>query len=292
VSAEITTRDQADARARIPGTLESLTVRAGDSVKAGQRIGNVVDSRLGFETSAYGAQLAAAEAEAARARADLARIEDLYRNKVYAKARLDSAQAAAKAADANVAAARAQQGASASVAGQGAILAPATGRVLRADVPAGSVVSPGMSIATITAGPPVLRLALPESLGGQINNGAVVTLTDADLPDAARTGRIVQIYPAINGGRLTADAQVSGLSERYVGRRVGASIQTGQRQALVVPRRFVETHYGIDYVAVVTPGNQVSAVPVQTAPVADPASVEILSGVVAGDTLFAASARK
>ena len=33
------------------------------------------------------------DAEAARARADLVRIEDLYRNKVYAKARLDTAVA-------------------------------------------------------------------------------------------------------------------------------------------------------------------------------------------------------
>ncbi len=283
VSAEITSRDQADARARIPGTLVDLKVRAGDSVARGQRIATVTDSRLGFEASAAGAQVAAADAEAIRARAELARIEDLYRNKVYAKARLDTAVATARAADARAAAARAQQGASASIVGQGAVLAPASGRVLRADVPAGSVVSPGQSIATITAGPPVLRLMLPESLAGSLRIGAPVTLTEPI--DGARTGQIVQIYPAISGGQAMADASLPGLSERFIGRRVGVAIETGRRSAIVVPRSFVSTRFGVDYVDVVA-GNTVSAVPVQITAVPGTKTVEILSGVGAGDTIF------
>jgi len=147
VGAEITTRDQAQALARIPGTLVSLSVRAGDMVTKGQRIGSIVDTRLGYETAAAGAQVAAAQAEAARAHGDLARVQDLYNHNVYAQARLDQSVAMARAADAQVSAARAQQSASASVAGQGAVLAPASGRVLRADILAGSVVAPGMSIA-------------------------------------------------------------------------------------------------------------------------------------------------
>ena len=55
VGGEITTRDQAQAFARIPGTLVSFSVRAGDMVSKGQRIGSIVDSRLGYETSAAGA---------------------------------------------------------------------------------------------------------------------------------------------------------------------------------------------------------------------------------------------
>lgn len=292
VGAEITTRDSAEALARIPGTLVSLSVREGDMVEKGQRIGMIVDARLGYETSAYGAQIAAAQAEAARARGDLARVQDLYNNKVYAKARLDQAVALSRAADAQVAAARAQQGASASVAGQGAILAPATGRVLRADIPAGSVVASGMSVATITAGPPLLRLELPESLAGQVRSGAQILVADGDLPDGSRQGRVTQVYPAVTGGRVRVDATVPGLSTQLVGRRVGVSIEVGRRGALVVPRRFVSTRYGIDQVDVVTADRRVSAVPVQVAPTANPDRIEILSGVAAGDTLFLAGARK
>jgi RND family efflux transporter MFP subunit len=290
VSAEITARDQAEARARIPGTLVSLSVRAGDSVSRGQRIGTVTDTRLGYETSAATAQLAAAEAEAVRAHAELARIDDLYRNQVYAKARLDSAVALARAADAHVGAARAQQGASTNIASQGAVLAPAAGRVLRADVPAGSVVSAGQSIATITAGPTILRLVVPESLAAGLRIGATVTLTEPI--NGAQAGRITQVYPAISGGQVTADAALSGLAERFIGRRVGAVIETGRRQAIVVPLRFVTTRFGIDYVDVVSNGSA-SAVPVQTTPVPGSDVVEVLSGVGAGDTVFRATgARK
>ncbi|MFM9935261.1 MAG: efflux RND transporter periplasmic adaptor subunit [Novosphingobium sp.] len=292
VGGEITTRDQAQALARIPGTLVSFSVRAGDMVSKGQRIGTVVDSRLGFDTSAAGAQVAAAQAEAARARGDLARVQDLFNHNVYAKARLDQSVAMARAADAQVAAARAQQNASASVAGQGAVLAPTSGRVLRADFPAGSVVAPGMSLATITAGPPVLRLDLPESLANAVHVGAAVTIAQQDLSDGSRRGQVTQVYPAIAGGRVQVDATVPGLTTELVGRRVGVSIEVGRRKAIVIPRRFVSTRYGIDYVDVLSADRHVSAVAVQTAPASDPGSVEILGGITAGDTLFAAGRAK
>lgn len=287
VGGEITTRDSAQALARIPGTLVSFSVRAGDMVSKGQRIGLIVDSRLGYETSAAGAQVAAAQAEAARARGDLARVQDLYNHNVYAKARLDQAVAMARAADAQVAAARAQQSASASVAGQGAVLAPATGRVLRADFPAGSIVAPGMALAVVTAGPPVLRLDLPETLARTVHVGSAITVAPQDLPDGSRHGQVTQVYPAITGGRVQVDATVPGLTTELVGRRVGVSIEVGRRKAIVIPRRFVSTRYGIDYVNVLGPDRQPGAVAIQTAPAADPASVEVLGGIAAGDTLFA-----
>ena len=287
VGAEVATRDQAEALARIPGTLTSLSVRAGDTVRRGQRIGTIVDPRLGYETSAYGAQVAAAQAEAARANADLSRMRDLYENGVYAKARLDQATAAARAASAQVAAAQAQRSASASIAAQGAVLAPASGRVLRADIPAGSVVAPGMSIATVTAGPPVLRLMLPESVAGKVRPGARVLVDEGDMPDGARESRVVQVYPAIDAGQVRVDATLPGLSTEFVGRRIGASVEIGTRKALVVPRRFVRTRYGVDQVQLVSAGKKLSMVPVQVAPTSDPATVEILSGVSPGDTLFA-----
>jgi RND family efflux transporter MFP subunit len=292
LGAEITTRDTAEARARIAGTLTSLSVREGDMVRKGQRIGMIVDSRLGYETRAYDAQIAAAQAEAVRSRADLGRVQDLFDHKVYARARLDQSLAMARAADAQLAAARAQRGASASVAGQGAILSPSAGRVLRADIPEGSAVAPGMSIATITAGPPVVRIEVPESLAGQLRSGTEVAIAPGDLPGGSLRGRVSQVYPAVVAGRLRVDATVPGLSADLVGRRIGVSIAVGRRNALVVPRRFVATRYGIDQVDVVTADGRVSAVPVQIAPTADPAKVEILSGVAAGDILFLAGKGK
>lgn len=291
VGAEITTKDQANALARIPGILTNLSVHEGDMVSKGQVIGRIIDNRIGFESAAYSAQAAAAQAEAVRARADLARVQDLYNNGVYAKARLEQAQAISRAADAQLAAATAQQRAGASVVEQGVVLAPTSGRVLRTDIPAGSPVVPGMSIATITSGAPILLLNLPESLAGKIRTGARVVVTDQDMPEASRQGVVSQVYPAITNGHVRADATLPGLSIQTVGRRVSVLIEVGKRNALAVPRQYVKTRYGIDQIDLVTADKKLSSVPVQTAPTSDPNIVEILSGAAAGDTLFSANGK-
>ena len=288
VGAEITTQDQAELLARIPGILASLSVKEGDTVRKGQVIGQIVDSRIGYETAAYGAQAAAAQAEAVRASADLSRVQDLYRNGVYAKARLEQAQAAAHAANAQAAAAAAQQRASASVAGQGALIAPASGRVLRADIPVGAPVAPGMPVVSLTAGAPILRLNLPETLAGKVKPGARVVVLDPDFAAGSREGIVSQVYPAVTNGQVRVDATLPGLASETVGRRVSARIEVGRRTALVVPRSYISTRYGIDQVDIVTADKRLSAVPVQVAPTGDADKVEILSGAAAGDTLFAA----
>lgn len=289
VGATVTSVHRADARARIPGILEWLNVREGDMVRKGQVIGRIVDSRLGYEAAAYGAQAAAAQAQAAEADAELARVRYLYDKGVYAQARLDRAQAAARAARAQVNAATAQQSAVGAVAGQGAVVAPSSGRVLVAQVPAGSAVAPGTPIATITSGPMVLRLDLPETLADKVRLGSAVVVTGlaGDGGTAPVRASVTRLYPAVTAGQMAADVQVPGLSSHMVGRRIAARVAIGERQALVVPRRFVETRYGLDY-AVVLVGKGASArVPLQIAPTGDPARVEILSGAEKGDVLVA-----
>lgn len=292
VGATITTRDQAEARVRIAGILANLEVREGDYVRKGQLIGRVVDTRLAQEAAAFGSQAAAAGAQAAQARGELGRTEFLYRNGVYAKARLEAAQATARAADAQVAAARAQQRAVQAVASQGAIVAPATGRVLRADVTAGSAVSPGMSVATITAGPPVLRIELPDSLAGQVRVGTPVTVTGLAAANAAGApvGRVSQVYPAVTAGRITADVAVPGIGTQLVGRQVTARLAIGSRQAIALPRKFISSRFGTDQVTIIGPDRQALTVPVQTAPLPD-GRVEILSGVNPGDILVAGTSQ-
>ena len=168
---------------------------------------------------------------------------------------------------------------------QGAVLAPASGRVLTADVPAGSVVMPGQSIAKITAGPVVVRIELPEAEAQALKVGDVVQLTAEDLHGTVTQGVIAQIYPDVTAGQVTADVTAPGLPQDLVGQRVRAQIKIGQRQALVVPRRYIATRFGVDYVSIVRADGTASETPVQTTagPSADQA--EILSGLRAGDTL-------
>lgn len=285
VPGTLTTRDMAEARARISGVLVSLTVKEGDIVRQGQVIARVKDDRLALQTGAFDAQVNAAAAEAARANADLGRTRDLFAHGVYAQARLDQVEAQAKAANANLAAARAQRGASAELGAQGAILAPAAGRVLTADVPVGSVVMPGQSIARITAGPIVVRIELPEGQAGALKVGDLVQLAAEDLRGVATQGKITQIYPSVTGGQVTADVSAARLPQELIGQRVRAQIKIGSRQALVVPRRYLVTRFGIDYVRLVRTDSSVSETPVQTTAGPSADTVEVLSGLRAGDIL-------
>jgi RND family efflux transporter MFP subunit len=285
----VTTRDIVVARARIPGVIARLHVRAGDVVAAGQPIATITDSRLGQEAAAYGANAAAAEAGAARARADLERIRFLHREGVYAQAKLDEAVAAARAADSMVTAARAQQGAVRAVEGQGVVRAPAAGRVLVADLPEGSAVGPGMVIATVTAGPPIVRMDVPEGLAVRLVLGAGVRVEGmaGQAGGATATGRIVKLYPGVAGGRSRADVAVPGLAPTLVGQRVTAHVDAGVRTGLAVPARFVEPRFGLQFVRLLSAdGARASEVPVEVRLLPD-GQVEIFSGLKAGDVLVA-----
>lgn len=285
VSGEVATVDQSQVLARIPGILQSLNVKAGDFVRKGQTIGRIVDSQLGHQAAAYGAQAAAAQAQAVAAQAELARSQYLYKNGVYAKARLDQAQAAASAAQAQIAAARAQQQAVGAVAGQGLVVSPANGRVLRADIPAGSPVAPGMTIATVTSGPVILRVDMPESLAARVRPGAAVIASDVSGKGGESRGSVSLVYPSVTAGQVRADIAMPGIDARLIGRRVTARIEAGSKPALLVPARYIVTRFGIDYATLRGKDGTLATVPVQTAPTLEGGKVQILSGVAPGDTL-------
>jgi len=292
VPATLTTRDMADARARISGTLVTLSVKEGDMVRQGQVIGRIKDDRLTLQTGAFDAQVAAAAAEAARAQADLARTRDLFSHGVYAQARLDQVEAQAKAAQANLTAARAQRGASAELGAQGAILAPAAGRILIADVPVGSVVMPGQSVAKITAGPLVVRIELPEGQARALKVGDAVDLAAEDLRGLAARGTITQIYPSITSGQVTADVTAPNLPGELIGQRVRAAVKIGERQAIVIPRRYIATRFGVDYARLVATNGAISESPIQTRAGSAADTVEVLSGLRLGDILTPAEAAR
>jgi RND family efflux transporter MFP subunit len=287
VAATVTTKRMAEARARIGGTLIRLNVKEGDLVRQGQVIGAVIDQRIGLETRAYDAQVGAAQAEYVRAQGDLARTRDLYEHGVYAKARMDQVEAQAKAAAGALGAARAQRAASAVSGAQGAILAPADGKVLQISTPAGSVIAPGQSIATITAGEVVIRVEAPEADARGLKVGQTITLASDELGPGVTTATISQVYPAVTAGRVTADLTAPGVASTFVGQRVRVSLPIGQRPALIVPARLVFSRYGVDYARVLAKDGSVSDAPVQTAPAGGAGQVEILSGLAPGDVLVA-----
>ena len=289
VAATVASKRMAEARARIGGTLEELMIDEGDHAAQGEKIAVVRDARLAMETRAYDAQIAAAQAEYDRAKADLARTKDLFEKGVYAKARMDQMQAAADSAASALDAAKAQRAASAELEAQGDVFAPASGMVTKVLVPKGSVVVAGQSVAQITAGQLLLRLELPERQAKALLVGQEVTLLGDQSDEKVGTGVIQQIYPLVSTGRVSVDASVAKLESQLIGERVRVAVTLGERQAIVIPSDYITVRSGIDYVSLKQDGDNTIEVPVQRGvPIALPDmanGIEILSGLKPGDVL-------
>jgi RND family efflux transporter MFP subunit len=289
VSAVLTNRDVGAARARIGGTLVELSVREGDVVEEGQVIAVVADDRRTLEANAARSGAAAAEAQAIEASATLKRVEELFAQGVYAQARLDQARAAFRSADAQLKSARAGSAALAEVASQGKVLAPAAGRVTRAPVPQGAVIMAGELVAEVATGRRVLRAELPEANSAGVQESRPISVARVD-GTGEFVSKIVQVYPAVQDGKIIIDIDATAFDGGFVGMRVPVLIPIGTRSAFVVPERFITLRYGVDYVTVLTGDDHALDIPVQRGRsfgAGDDATVEILSGLRSGDVIVA-----
>ncbi|SHL46156.1 RND family efflux transporter, MFP subunit [Roseovarius litoreus] len=284
VYGRIETRDRVPARARLGGTLTELDVAEGDRVAGGDRLGRIVDEKLEFRLRAIDAQMQAAQSRLENAQTELTRGEELLERGVTTVQRLDSLRTQVSVISNEIAAAEAERRVVEQQVAEGSVFAPVGGVVLDVPVTVGAVVTPGETVATIGGGGVFLRLAVPERHAGNLVEGDEIF---TEGPDGPRTGRLAKIYPQIENGRVIADVEVPGLSERYVDARVLVRLPLAQREALLVPEAAVITRSGLDFVRVATEDG-----PVLRSVVIGPrheqetaAMVEILTGLLPGDVV-------
>lgn len=282
VYGRIEARDRIPARARLGGTLVSVSVVEGDSVTKGQVIAEVVDEKLGFQLKATDGQLDALQAQLENAKSELARGEELLARGVATAQRLDALRAQVDALTGQIEAARAQRRVIEQQAAEGSVLAPVAGRVLDVPVAAGAVIMPGEPVAEIGGGGVFLRLAVPERHATVLKEGDTIEIED---PSGTRQGKLARIYPLIENGRVLADVEVEDLPEGFFDARVLVRLPVGQRLALMVPAEAVHTQSGLDFVAVRSGDHTVmrAVVPGQQREIEGRVMVEIISGLTAGD---------
>lgn len=268
-------------RSRIGGTLTELSVSEGDAVAAGQVIGLVVDPKLEQQLKAAEAQLSAASSQLTNGETELRRYEELLSRGATTTQKVDQVRTTVEVARDAVTQAEASRAGIAQQISEGEVLAPAAGRVLTVPIRVGEVVMGGESVATIAGGGAFLRLAIPERHAMDLAPGADVELDQGK-------GRIEKIYPQIEGGKVTVDVAVDGLSDAFIDRRVLVRVPIGTRQVLAVPQAAIETRAGLDLVQVKGAEGpvEVVVVPGGTVQTPDGARVEILTGLNAGDVVL------
>lgn len=277
----------ATARTRIGGTITELSIVEGNSVRQGQQIALVADPKLRLQIDVLDSRIQSLEAQRMLARTAFERTRELSQTGNVSKAKLDEAQANLSVAERQLAAMKSERDVVSQQRAEGAVLAPSNGRVLKVNVTKGTNVQAGDVVATLTAEAYILRMLLPERHARYIHEGQDVMVgrlgagpdaMQADQPK--RTGRIRQVYPEMQQGRVMADVEVEGLGNYFVGERVPVFVSTGQRSTFVVPAGFLFLRYGTTYARVRGTGDVV----VQIGQALD-GKVEVLSGLKDGDVL-------
>jgi RND family efflux transporter MFP subunit len=270
--------------------IETLGVRAGDTVELGQVVATIGDEKIVLRMQSLDAQIAGLEAQQRQARIDLDRAESLFKSGTIARARLDEARTAFNVADNALRSRVAERSVIGQQLTEGSVLAPNSGRVLSVPLTAGAVIQPGEAVAMIAEGGFVLRLRVPERHARFLKVGDPVRIDATESGKSApRFGSIRLVYPRIEDGRVVADATVGGLDDYFVGERLRVWIAAGERTAFVVPAAFIRTLFGIDYARLQQGAGVTIDVPVQRGrdlPRPDILDgIEILSGLRQGDVL-------
>ncbi|WP_370673812.1 efflux RND transporter periplasmic adaptor subunit [Pleomorphomonas sp. PLEO] len=280
VYGRVEARDSLAARARVGGTLISLDVSEGDTVKAGQRIAVVRDDKIDFQVSALDSQMKALEAQLQNAVAELARGQTLVDKGVTTSQRLDQLRTQVDVFRNQIAATEAQRQVVIQQGAEGDVLAPDDGKVLTVPVTKGSVVMAGETVATLGGGGFFLRLSIPERHAALLEAGASLAV---ETTGGTLEGRLAKIYPQIENGRVTADVEVPGLVTDFVDARVLVRVPIGTRQAILVPVSAVASRSGIDTLRVASGGAESDRTVVLGE--RHGGDVEILTGLAAGDAV-------
>lgn len=287
VYGQVETRDRVPARARIGGTIVALDVTEGDRVEAGQRVALVEDDKLAFQLASIDARLEALRARLQTASSDLERGRQLLERGVISSQRLDQLQTAVDVIDGDIRSLESERLVVEQQVAEGSVLSPDAGVVLSVPISRGSVIAPGEPVAVIAGGGVFLRLAVPERHAGDLAEGDEIEIgSPADDAAQRQTGRLVKLYPQIEGGRVEADVEVEGLDARYVGRRVPVRLPVDERMAILVPEGALSREGGLDFVSIETEaGERVRRAVVPGGAVSRDGEVwlEVLTGLQAGD---------
>lgn len=231
--------DEVNLAAQAGGRIESLRIRQGDAVKAGQLLVVLDQAQLQEEVRAL-------EGQRQESRLNLQRFEYLARQGAASAIQRDALRQNYLAADAAWRAKRADLA-------YKDLRAPIAGVVSDVAVKAGDVIRAGMPFTTIQRSATLLaRLEVPARFGRQVRVGQQVLL---NAPSGANTvqGRVVSIDPRVNNATqaFLVKAEVRNAGDQFRnGERVRTRLLIDDRPRLAVPALAVTRTSGQAFVFV------------------------------------------
>jgi RND family efflux transporter MFP subunit len=303
ISGTLAPRSRVAVKPKLPGTLERLLVDIGDRVSIGQTIATIDRREIDAQVDAAVAAVAVAKAALDTAEANLAsavlehdRAKNLFEKGALPRQRLDAAETAHRAgvaqrdlATANLAQANASLRRAREVQRDTTITSPVTGFVVERNYDSGAI--PGDQPIVVVADLREMKLeaGVSELEAGRLRPGMKAVVLVQAKPGQQFAGQLAAIAPEVDqrNRHFKIDVRVPNttsalLSGMYATARI---IEATTANAIVVPKEAVTTRDGRRGVQKVE-GDTVSFVPV-TEGLSDGARVQIVSGLAAGDTVFA-----
>ncbi len=259
--------------------IQSVTVRVGDRVSAGQVLATLDDAVLQAQVeqaeaqvSAAQAQVAQDEAEAAQSRATAAEAQEKYDRyaSLYAQGAISqeelatrrtqlttaieavgSSRAAVDSAEASVRSRRAEVSQLMTQLDQTQVLAPADGIIAEKSATVGDTAAAGTPLFKIISGDQLeLALSIPQTQLAKVSVGAPVQISSSADPNLQLQGSVRSIDPVVDAQSRKATVKVSlpGSDRLRSGMFLQAAIVTGSRQGVVVPAAAVLPQSGGGFV--------------------------------------------
>jgi multidrug efflux system membrane fusion protein len=289
--------DHIDVRPLVAGTIVAVHFKDGALVKKGDALFTIDPRPYQAEVDRAAAQLAAARARFGYASTDAARAERLLADNAIAKRDYDEKQNAAREASAGVKAAEAALEAAQVNLGYTTIVAPVAGRVSRAELTVGNVVSVGanapvlttlVSVSPIYASFDVDEQTYLQYLGRDRNSKVPVALGLADESGYSRHGTIASVDNRLDttSGTIRVRASFDNADGTLVP-GLYARVQVGggaPHPALLVDDAAIGTDQAKKYVLVVDGANKVQYREVQLGALHDNLRV-IASGLKSGERI-------
>jgi RND family efflux transporter MFP subunit len=279
---------QSTISAQSSGRIATLSVKAGDKVRAGQMLATIDDREAQTGVQRSQAQVAQAQAELRNAQSNFERTRDLQSKGFVSAAALDTADAQLKGAQAGRDQASAGAAQSALAQGFTRVSAPFDGWVLQTHAEAGDLATPGKPLLTLYAPLPLRAvMQVPVSRSGVARAaGAVEVLVQ-------NGGNSKWIRPSVTSSVPTADAVSQTIEWRLElpteaanallpGQQVRVRFTGGQTERSVVPASAILRRGELTAVYVASPkGFLLKAVRLGADHGAE--GVEVLAGLMAGE---------
>ena len=276
---------------KVPGTIEAVAVRVGDTVDAGTLVARLDDTDYRIQVEDARAALARQEASARNARTTFLRTESLYENDNASLADLEAARAADESARAAVRSAEQVLERAERQLEYTELRTPIAGAISDVQADEGENVQAGLPIALLTAGErPEVEVDVPEMMIADVREGQPVRARIEAVGNRVFEATVTEVgVAALRGASaFTVRARLAAASERILpgmAAEVDFTIDRRDRDVLVVPPSAVAEDVDGRHVFVVREGED-GTLRVERADVAvgelTARGLEILDGIADG----------